>query len=304
MKPVYGKELLKVKVQDNASRKIFNVFNILFMLFISVITLYPMLYVIFASFSRPSDFMMHQGLLIKPLGFTTEIYRMVFRNPMILRGYLNTIFIVVVGVAINIFFTSIGAYFLSRKNVMLKKIVMFLIVFSMYFSGGLIPFYFTVKELGLDNSLWALIIPGAIGTSNMIVMRTAFMAIPDSLSESAEIDGASHFSILFRVVIPLSLPTMAVMVLYYGVGHWNSWFNALIFLRKREMFPLQLILREILITNTTMDMSIGVDAGDQELVGDLIKYAVIVIATVPILCLYPFLQKYFVKGIMIGALKG
>jgi len=304
MKPVYGKELLKVKVQDNASRKIFNVFNILFMLFISVITLYPMLYVIFASFSRPSDFMMHQGLLIKPLGFTTEIYRMVFRNPMILRGYLNTIFIVVVGVAINIFFTSIGAYFLSRKNVMLKKIVMFLIVFSMYFSGGLIPFYFTVKELGLDNSLWALIIPGAIGTSNMIVMRTAFMAIPDSLSESAEIDGASHFSILFRVVIPLLLPTMAVMVLYYGVGHWNSWFNALIFLRKREMFPLQLILREILITNTTMDMSIGVDAGDQELVGDLIKYAVIVIATVPILCLYPFLQKYFVKGIMIGALKG
>lgn len=293
-----------MKVQDNASRKIFNVFNILFMLFISVITLYPMLYVIFASFSRPSDFMMHQGLLIKPLGFTTEIYRMVFRNPMILRGYLNTIFIVVVGVAINIFFTSIGAYFLSRKNVMLKKIVMFLIVFSMYFSGGLIPFYFTVKELGLDNSLWALIIPGAIGTSNMIVMRTAFMAIPDSLSESAEIDGASHFSILFRVVIPLSLPTMAVMVLYYGVGHWNSWFNALIFLRKREMFPLQLILREILITNTTMDMSIGVDAGDQELVGDLIKYAVIVIATVPILCLYPFLQKYFVKGIMIGALKG
>lgn len=304
MKPVYGKELLKLIIQENVSRKVFNVLNILLMLFISVITLYPMLYVIFASFSRPSDFLMHEGLLIKPLGFTTATYQMVFKNPMILRGYLNTIFIVVVGVAINIFFTSIGAYFLSRKNVMLKKIIMFFIVFSMYFSGGLIPFYFTVRELGLDNSLWALIIPGAIGTTNMIIMRTAFMGIPDSLSESAEIDGASHFSILFRVVIPLSLPTVAVMVLYYGVGHWNSWFNALIFLRKREMFPLQLILREILITNSTLDMSIGVDAGDQELIGDLIKYAVIVVATVPILCLYPFLQKYFVKGVMIGALKG
>lgn len=291
-------------IKESASRKAFNVLNILFMLFISVVTLYPMLYVIFASFSQPSDFLMHEGLLLRPLGFTTDIYKMVFKNPMILKGYMNTIFIVVVGVAFNIFFTSIGAYFLSRKNVMLKKFVMFFIVFSMYFSGGLIPFYFTVRDIGLDNSLWALIIPGAIGTSNMIIMRTAFMSIPDSLSESAEIDGANHFSILFRVVIPLSLPTMAVMVLYYGVGHWNSWFNALIFLRKREMFPLQLILREILITNSTLDMSIGVDAGDQELIGDLIKYAVIVVATVPILCLYPFLQKYFVKGVMIGALKG
>lgn len=291
-------------IQESVSRKVFNVLNIIFMLFISAITLYPMLYVIFASFSRPADFLMHEGLLLRPLGFTAATYRMVFKNPMILRGYMNTIFIVVAGVAINILFTSIGAYFLSRKNVMLKRIIMFFIVFSMYFSGGLIPFYFTVKELGLDNSLWALIIPGAIGTSNMIIMRTAFMGIPDSLSESAEIDGAGHFSILFRVVIPLSLPTMAVMVLYYGVGHWNAWFNALIFLRKREMFPLQLILREILITNSTLDMSIGIDAGDQELIGDLIKYAVIVVATVPILCLYPFLQKYFVKGVMIGALKG
>jgi len=293
-----------LKVQEGTSRKAFNVFNILFMIFISVITLYPMLYVIFASFSVPSEFMMHEGLLVRPLGFTTATYQMVFKNPMILRGYLNTTFLIVVGVTINIFCTSIGAYFLSRKNILFKKIIMFFIVFSMYFSGGLIPFYFTVKEMGLDNSLWALIIPGAIGTYNMIIMRTAFMGIPDSLSESAEIDGANHFAILFKVVIPLSLPTIAVMVLYYGVGHWNSWFNAMIFLRKREMFPLQLILREILITNSTMDMSIGTNAGEQELVGDLIKYAVIVIATVPILCLYPFLQKYFVKGVMIGALKG
>ena len=293
-----------MKVQEGTSRKAFNVFNILFMIFISVITLYPMLYVIFASFSVPSEFMMHEGLLVRPLGFTTATYQMVFKNPMILRGYLNTTFLIVVGVTINIFCTSIGAYFLSRKNILFKKIIMFFIVFSMYFSGGLIPFYFTVKEMGLDNSLWALIIPGAIGTYNMIIMRTAFMGIPDSLSESAEIDGANHFAILFKVVIPLSLPTIAVMVLYYGVGHWNSWFNAMIFLRKREMFPLQLILREILITNSTMDMSIGTNAGEQELVGDLIKYAVIVIATVPILCLYPFLQKYFVKGVMIGALKG
>jgi putative aldouronate transport system permease protein len=181
---------------------------------------------------------------------------------------------------------------------------MIMIVVTMYFNGGLIPFYLTVKALHLDNSYLALIFPVAINTFNLIIMRTSFASIPDSLEESARIDGASHFNILFRIIIPLSKATIAVMILYYSVGHWNSWFNAMIFIRKRELFPLQLILREILIQNDTSNMSIGVDAMDRESVAESIKYAIIIVATLPILTIYPFLQKYFVKGVMIGAVKG
>jgi putative aldouronate transport system permease protein len=256
-----------------------------------------------ASISDGSEIISHTGALFKPLGFSLEAYKLVFNNPMVGRGYLNTIFVVVVGVSINILMTSVGAYFLSRKDVFWKKYVMMAIVFTMYFSGGLIPFYFTVKGLHLDNTLWALIIPGMISTFNLIIMRTAFMAIPDSLEESAKIDGANHFTILFRIVLPLAGPTIAVMILYYGVGHWNSWFNAMIFLRKRELYPLQLILREILIQNSFTDN--GLSTGDDALkLAEVMKYAIIMVGTLPILCIYPFLQKYFVKGVMIGAVKG
>lgn len=290
--------------KEGLSRKVFVCFNILFMLFMVVITLYPLIYILFASLSMPSSFMAHSGLLLKPLGFTFSSYQKVSTNPMILLGYRNTAFIVIAGVALNIFMTSLGAYFLSRKNVMWKGVIMFLVVFTMFFSGGLIPFYFTVKNLGLNNTLGALIIPGAISTFNMIIMRTAFMSIPDSLEESAKIDGANHFTILYRVVFPLSLPTIAVIVLYYGVSHWNAWFNAMIFLRERTLYPLQLVLREILIQNDTNSMISNVADGDKEMISETIRYAVIMVATVPILALYPFLQKYFVKGTMIGAIKG
>lgn len=263
-----------------------------------------MLYIAFASFSSPNELMAHKGLLLKPLGFSIASYGAVFKNPMISTGYANTLFVVVVGVTLNIVLTSMGAYFLSRKGVMLKNEIMFLIVFTMFFSGGLIPFYFTVKDLHIDNSLWALILPGAISTFNLIIMRTAFLSIPDSLEESAKLDGAGHFTILFRIILPLSLPTVAVLVLYYGVAHWNAWFNAMIFLRKRELFPLQLVLRGILIDNDTNSMSQGAATGDQEMISQTIKYAVIMVATLPILALYPFLQKYFVKGALIGAVKG
>jgi putative aldouronate transport system permease protein len=266
--------------------------------------LYPMLYVAFASLSNPNDFMEHQGLLLAPAGFSTSAYHAVFRNPMIGRGYLNTMFILIVGLIINIIMTSFGAYFLSRKNIVLKNIIMFLIVFTMFFSGGLIPFYFTVKSLHLDNTLWALILPAAINTFNLIIMRTAFASIPDSLEESAKLDGAGHFTILFKIVLPLSLPTIAVMVLYYGVAHWNSWFNAMIFLRNRELYPLQLVLREILVVNNTDSMTLGGSTADKEQISETIKHAVIIVATLPILLLYPFLQKYFVKGALIGAIKG
>ena len=211
-----------------------------------------------------------------PLGFDVGSYRMVFKNPMILR-YINTVIIVLLGLPLTLY-SSVGAYS-SRKNVLWKNAIMIMIVVTMYFNGGLIPFYLTVKALHLDNSYLALIFPVAINTFNLIIMRTSFASIPDSLEESARIDGASHFNILFRIIIPLSKATIAVMILYYSVGHWNSWFNAMIFIRKRELFPLQLILREILIQNDTSNMSIGVDAMDRESVAESIKYAIIIVAT-------------------------
>lgn len=290
--------------KETIGEKVFNVLNIIFMWLLMLVTIYPILYVIFASFSKPAALMAHSGLLLKSLGFTVGSYIRVFNNPNIMSGYCNTLIVVVFGVALNIIMTAIGAYFLSRKNVFWVKPVMFLIVFSMFFSGGLVPFYFTVKGLHLTNSLLALIIPCAINTFNLIIMRTAFAAIPDAMEESAFIDGAGHFTILFQIFFPLAMPTIAVMILYYGVYHWNAWFNAMIFLQQRELFPLQLILREILIQNDTTLMTYDVASTDDVMISETVKYAVIVVATVPILMLYPFLQRYFVKGLMIGSLKG
>lgn len=293
-----------MKIKTSIGEKIFDVFNVTFMIVTMFIMVYPMLHVIFASFSESNLLMAHQGVLLKPLGFTFAAYEKVFQNPMISKGYMNTLTIVLIGVLINILLTAIGAYFLSRKNVLWKDFVMVMIVITMYFSGGLIPSYFNIKQLHLDNSFWAIILPGAISTFNLIIMRTAFMAIPDSLEESARLDGANHFTILFRIILPLSLPTVAVMILYYAVGHWNAWFSAMLYLKDRSKFPLQLILREILIQNDTSNMTNGVAAEDKEAIAESIKYAVIVVATMPILMVYPFLQKYFVKGVMIGAVKG
>lgn len=173
----------------------------------------------------------------------------------------------------------------------------------MVFNGGLIPTFLLVNKLGMLNTAWALLIPSAINTFNLIIMRTAFQNVPVSLEESAKIDGANEWTILFRIIIPLSMPVISVMILWYAVGHWNSYFSALIYLRSRELYPLQLVLREILVTNSTDSMMTGAGAADKEPIGETIKYATIIISTLPILCLYPFLQKYFVKGVMIGALK-
>ncbi|WP_409342397.1 carbohydrate ABC transporter permease [Paenibacillus sp. MBLB4367] len=282
----------------------FDLFNILFMVVLSIVTIYPFLYVLFASLSDPSWIVKVRGLIWYPKGLNFEAYRLVFNNPSILTGYANTILYVVAGTVLNILMTSLGAYALSRQNVMWKNPIMFMIVFTMFFSGGLIPTYLLVDGLGMLDNRLALIIPTAMSAYNLIIMRTAFQGIPVSLEESAKLDGANDFTILFRIVLPLSMPVVAVMILFYGVGHWNAWFNALIYLRTRDLYPLQLILREILITNSTDSMMTGVGGGDKMPIGETIKYATIIVATIPILCLYPFLQKYFVKGVMIGAVKG
>ena len=200
--------------------------------------------------------------------------------------------------------TIMTGYVLSRKGLMLNTPVTVMIIITMYFSGGLIPGYLNVQDFGMIDSLWSLIIPGAMSTYNMIIMKTAFAALPDSLIESAQLDGARHFTILTRIAVPLAVPTIVVLILYYGVGHWNSWFSASIYLQTSSKYPLQLVMRNILNSASVNEMMDGVEAGDQARYVELIKYALIVVSTVPILVLYPFLQKYFVKGVMIGAVKG
>lgn len=291
-------------MKQSKGQRAFRIFNGTLLCLLSLATAYPIIFVLMASLSNPADFIAHRGLLLAPLGFSLEAYRLVLNNTMIISGYTNTLIIVTGGVALNLLMTSLGAYFLSRKGVLWRDPIMMMIVFTMFFGGGLIPFYLTVRGLHLDNTLWALIIPSAISTFNLIIMRTSFMGIPDEIEESARLDGASHLTILFRIVLPLSMPVVAVMILYYGVGHWNAWFHAMLFIQDRPLYPLQLVLREILVQNNTEAMLIGTDSFDRGLINETLKYAVIVVSTVPILVLYPFVQKYFAKGVMIGALKG
>ncbi len=284
--------------------KTFDVINTMFLVLIIVIMVYPIWYVLMASLSDSNYLAAHSGLLLYPLKFSIEAYKKVFINPNIVSGYANTILVVVTGTLSSAFFTLLAAYVMSRKPFPGRKLFMIMMTITMYFSGGIIPTYILNNNwLHLGNNRLVLILPGLVATYNMVILRTGLQAVPDSLEESARIDGANEFQILFRVVLPCVLPALAVIILYYAVGYWNAWFNAAIYLRDRTKYPLQLILREILIQNSTNDMTVG-EAGDLAAIAESIKYATIMVATVPILCIYPFVQKYFVKGTMIGAVKG
>ena len=284
--------------------KSFDAFNVVLMLLIIVITVYPILYVVFASFSSPALFVRNTSVVLwRPLGFSLASYKAVFSNINIWNGYRNTIFVVVVGVALNIVMTIMAGYVLSRPNLMLRRFLNLFCMFTMYFNGGIVPTYLIVKGYGLQDSRLALIIPVAINTYNMIIMRSACENVPESLIEAARVDGASHLRILIKIMVPVLSPTIAVLVLYYGVKHWNSWFDALIYMRTRSKYPLQLFLREMIIENTAASTARSA-SDDESLTEQTIKYATIIVATVPILLLYPFLQKFFVKGIMVGAVKG
>jgi putative aldouronate transport system permease protein len=294
----------RIRHRESLAERAFSFGNVLFLLALMGVTLYPLLYVLFASLSSASELTQHRGLLFAPLDLTFEAYRRVFANPIILSGYRNTLFIVIVGTALNVLMTTLGAYALSRRNVLFKDPAMFLIVFTMFFSGGLIPTFLLVGQtLGMQNTLWALIIPGAVNTLNLIIMRTAFNAVPVSLEEAARIDGANDWTILFRIFLPLAWPVVAVMILFYGVSHWNAFFSALIYIHDRDLYPLQLVLREILISSSVQNMATDVASGDVLAIGETIKYATIIVATLPILVIYPYLQRYFVKGVLIGAIK-
>lgn len=294
------------KIKQSRGDTVFDVIIHTILLLVLVLVAYPLIFVVVASISDPLAVLKGEVILF-PKGINFEAYRRVFENKDIVLGYRNTILYTIVGTAINVLMTITGAYPLSRKDFYGRNIFMLLFTFTMFFSGGLIPTYILIKQLNLYNNFWVMILPGAVGMWNMIIMRTFFQnTIPMELQEAAFIDGCSNIGTLWRIVLPLSKPIIAVMVMFYGVGHWNAFFNALIYLNDRNKYPLQLILREILISEDMASMM--AESSDtimkQQMLAEGLKYSVIVVASLPVLALYPFLQKYFIKGVMVGAIKG
>lgn len=266
-----------------------------------MISFYPMLYVLHSSISDPDQMLRSRSLMLLPEGFQLEAYKYVFRNPKIYSGYMNTLFYVAVGTAVNLLMTSLAAYALSRMDLLGRKTLMKLITFTMFFGGGMIPTFLLIQNLGMVDTRLAMIIPGAISTFYFLIMKTSFEGIPISLIESAKLDGAHDFLILFRIVLPLSKSILAVMMLYYAVDHWNDYVGPMLYLRSQELYPIQIVMRDILISSSTESMGAGVDTGFA--IGENIKYATIIISTLPIMLVYPFIQRYFVQGALIGAVK-
>lgn len=288
---------------------IFPTINYGFLLIMGFLFVYPVIHVIAASFSDPIKLMQHQGGLLWPLGFSLKGYEVVLSNPNMISGYINTLINVILGTSISILATIIGAYVLSRKDFMFRKFFTWMIVITMYIGGGMIPNFLLVKNLGMLDTRWSVIIPGCISTWNLIVMKTCFNQLPDSLEESARIDGANDLIILFKILVPLAKPTVMVLVLFYAVGQWNSWFTPMLYLQNRNLFPVALIIREILISNSgggggsMTGVFSSAAAADIQNLSELIKYSSIVVTALPIMCVYPFIQKYFVTGMMMGSIK-
>lgn len=289
---------------ESTGDRIFSVINGIILIALCIVTLYPIWYVFCASLTSNTYLVSHPGLMLRPHEFTLGAYKLALTHPLLLSGYRNILIVLVASLPINILLTLFAGYFMASKNMMFKPLIQGLIMFTMFFSGGMIPAYLNIRSLGLYNSLFALILPGALSVYNAIICRTAIEAVPDSLRESAYIDGAQDLTILFKIVVPLIKPTLAVLLLYYGVAHWNSWFNASIYLKDNEMLPIQNIMRSILIANSNVLNSAASENDQVNQFAEAIKYATIILTTVPVLCIYPFVQKYFVKGVMIGAVKG
>lgn len=295
-------------IRKSFGYRVFSIVNYIFFVLVMIVCLVPVIHVIFASVSDPQWVTAQQGLIWRIKGFNLNGYKLVFQNRSLLLSYLNTIFYVGTATAIGMLITVMAAYALSRKEFYLKNILMFFITFTMLFSGGIIPLYLVVTQLlGWHDSRFSIIFPTCVSAFNLIIVRTAISSVPASLEESARIDGAGRFTILFKIILPLIKPTLATIILYYAVGHWNSWFHASIFLRDRDKFPLQLVLKEILISgdmssNTTVSSTDF--ASDAILYKQIIKYCTIVLSSAPIFAFYPFIQKYFESGVMVGAVKG
>lgn len=285
-------------------------FNYVMLTLLAFICLFPLYQVAVVSVSDPLVVMKKNSMLFWPEGFNVEAYKIVFSNKNIASGFLNTLFYITVGTVLVLFTTITAAYPLSKKNAMLKRPIMIYLTITMYFGGGIIPIYLLINKMGMMNTPWAILLPGAVSVWDIIIMRTQFNNIPDGLTEAATIDGAGDFTILFRILVPLSGSVIAVLVLFSVVGYWNMWYEPMLYLTKRSAYPIQSVLREILIDNSAQMMAgagktqVKFDPKSNKAAETLVKYATIMVCTVPILVVYPFLQKYFVKGVMVGSLKG
>ncbi|MNI16846.1 L-arabinose transport system permease protein AraQ [compost metagenome] len=293
-------------IKESADDRLFTILNYMILFIFTITILYPLVYIVSASFSS-STAVISGRVWLYPVEPTLAGYEAVFKHRLIMSSFLNSVFYTVVGTTINVLFTLIAAYPLSRKDFMPRNSIMALFVFTMMFSGGLIPSYLVVKELGMIDTRWSLIIPGALAVMNMIIARTYFQTtIPDELLEAAQMDGCSDFTFVRKIVLPLSGPIIAVIALFYAVGHWNQYFNAMLYLKHQELYPIQLVLRDILVQNE-VDASMITDVADQAArdgLRELLKFSLIVVSTLPVLIIYPFIQRHFVKGMMIGSLKG
>lgn len=292
-------------VRETKGDKIFNICNNIILFIVFALVAYPIIFVVSASFSSPESLMAGKVWLL-PVKPTLEGYKVVLHYTKVWSGFGNSVYYTLVGTVINIFFTVIAAYPLSRKDFWGREVIAFIFAFTMWFSGGLIPSYLLMKSLHLVDNRWVMIIPGAISVWNVIITRTYFQnSIPHELFESARIDGCDDFTYLWKIVLPLSRPIIAVITLYYAVSHWNSFFTAFIYLQRQELFPLQIVLREVLIQNTAQDMVGDLNTASQrELMAEILKYSLIIISSLPVIIIYPFIQKHFVKGIMVGSVKG
>ena len=284
----------------------FLIVNTIFLTLVFIIVLYPLVYVVSASFSSP-QMVITGKIWLWPVEPTLMGYEAVFKNRQILSAFANSFFYMFVGTFVNLIMTLLAGYPLSRPHFFGKSFLNYYFIIPMFFSGGLVPLYLVIKDLGMINTRWALIIPTAMSVWNVILMRTFIQSsIPHEMYEAAQLDGCNEFKFLLRMILPLSAPILAVLGLYYGVGHWNSYFNALIYLKDQNLFPIQIILRNILVLNNidpTMIQDFEALARKQG-IADLLKYSCIVVASLPVLAIYPFVQRYFVKGVMVGALKG
>ena len=295
-----------MKVKDSRSDRIFNIINVFILMLVSLIVLYPLYFVVIASFSNPTSVNLGDVVFV-PKGITFDGYKKVFSNMQIWVGYRNTIFYTVFGTLINLALTVTAGFALSRKELPGRKYIIFFFVFTMFFSGGMIPSYFLVKKLHMLNTVWALLIPGALSVYNLTIARTFFEnSIPNELYEAVLIDGGNYTIFFYKILLPLSKSVIAVLALYYAVSHWNSYFNAMMYIKDESLQPLQIVLRNILISS---QLSLEMIQDNQQAMAnvdniELMKYSAIIISTIPVLMIYPFVQKHFVKGVMIGAVKG
>ncbi|MFB0846703.1 carbohydrate ABC transporter permease [Paenibacillus oleatilyticus] len=281
----------------------FDAVNIVLLLGVAAATLYPFVYMAAVSVSK-DIYVMKNEVFLWPKGFNLNMYEVVFRDKQIWGAYGNTILYVTLGTAVSLVITSMGAYALSRKDMVFQRGFTLMIVFTMFFSGGMIPTFLVVRELGLVDTIWAMVLPGAVNTWNLIIMRTFFSGMPKELEESGRMDGLTDIGVFVRIVLPLSKAVFATIGLFYAVALWNNFYLPLLYLRQPDLFPLQVLLRNLILAGAVNSGEVTSIGGDNLIVEDSLKFATIMVSTVPILLIYPFIQKYFVKGVMIGAVKG